>query len=558
MSISQKFFCALLLLALSISPAAALTDKKIDISKLRGPKISELSMLIISNPDAQIMAAEAGELDIIGDIARPSDIDRLAKNKNLQMSIARGFHAFFLLLNNKKSPWDDAALRRAAAMSIDRSGIVRMIFSGYCEPINSWLPPVSPWAPAGGAQDIYDPQAAHALLKKRGYSWNMAGRLVAPDGKEMPAMKLLTPLARVSPTTAELAQTIADSLSSAGFPVETEPMDFSTMINRLDRKDYSMAVLAWSMGRNPDSLYSFYHSSMDFDGGYNMTGTCDARLDRSLEALRGAPDEASARKAAREAQRALLELMPSIPIYSRFSVTAVSKKWKNIFTTESSTADNMWTLLAAEPRGGVGRPLTMLLPEEPRNLNPFTASSAYSWQALGVIYESLLTTDPYTLENMDAIASSWKVEAAGSGRARHTELTFKIKRGLRWNDGSPLTARDIKATVDFLRRNKIPRFFDAVKNIKRIETPDDHTLRVVMEDVSYWYLDNVAGLPAMPAKVVNAVRDWQNWDPLAGGGEAGPAGLIGSGPFMLKGYRAGEYLLFERNPHYRLLEGAVK
>ncbi len=79
-----------------------------------------------------------------------------------------------------------------------------------------------------------------------------------------------------------------------------------------------------------------------------------------------------------------------------------------------------------------------------------------------------------------------------------------------------------------------------------------------MEDVSYWYLDNVAGLPAMPAKVVNAVRDWQNWDPLAGGGEAGPAGLIGSGPFMLKGYRAGEYLLFERNPHYRLLEGAVK
>ena len=57
MSISQKFFCALLLLALSISPAAALTDKKIDISKLRGPKISELSMLIISNPDAQIMAA---------------------------------------------------------------------------------------------------------------------------------------------------------------------------------------------------------------------------------------------------------------------------------------------------------------------------------------------------------------------------------------------------------------------------------------------------------------------------------------------------------------------
>lgn len=52
-------------------------------------------MLIISNPDAQIMAAEAGELDIVSDIARPSDIDRLSANKNLQMSLARGMHAFF-------------------------------------------------------------------------------------------------------------------------------------------------------------------------------------------------------------------------------------------------------------------------------------------------------------------------------------------------------------------------------------------------------------------------------------------------------------------------------
>ena len=123
-------------------------------------------MLIISNPDAQIMAAEAGELDIVSDIARPSDIDRLSANKNLQMSLARGMHAFFLLLNNRAAPWDDKDVRRAAAMAIDRGSIVRMIFSGYCEPINSWLPPVSPWALANSTEDIYNPAAAKELLKK--------------------------------------------------------------------------------------------------------------------------------------------------------------------------------------------------------------------------------------------------------------------------------------------------------------------------------------------------------------------------------------------------------
>lgn len=558
MRYAKKFLSVLFMMLLPCFSSAAFCGGRVAAPDIRGPKVSELSMIIISNPDAQVMAAEAGELDIMGDIARPSDIDRLAENKELAMSTARGFHAFFLLLNNKKNPWNSTALRRAAAMSIDRSSIVRMIFSGYCEPINSWLPPVSPWAPADSAADIYDPQAARELLMKNGYSWNIKGRLLAPDGSVIPSMKLLTPLARVAPTTAELAQMIADSLSVIGISAETEPIDFSVMINRLDRKEYDMAVLAWGMGRNPDSLYSFYHSSMDFEGGYNMTGVSDARLDKALEALRAAPDEETARAASAEAQRILAELMPSVPIYSRLSVAAVSKKWKNIFTTESITADNMWTLLGAEPADGKDRPFRMLLAEEPRNLNPFTASSAYSWQVLGLIYESLLTTDPYTLENCDAIASSWDVVTEGAGKDRHTELVFRIKKGLLWNDGSPLTARDLKAAIDFLHKNKIPRFFDAVKNIKRVETPDDFTLRVIMDGVSYWYLDNVASLPALPASVIKKITDWQRWDPLAEDGRAGPHGLTGSGPFMLKSYRPGEYLMLERNRHYRLLGGRGK
>lgn len=513
-------------------------------------------MLIITNPDAQILAAEAGELDVLSDVARPSDIDRLGSNPKLNMSLARGMHAFFLLLNNKQFPWDDAAVRRAAAMSVDRGSIVRMIFSGYCEPINSWLPPVSPWALASSARDIYDPEGAARMLEERGYTRDGSGFLRAPDGRPFPKMAILTPLARLAPTTAELAELIADSLTAAGFPAETEPMDFSTMIARLDRKEYSMAVLAWSLGRNPDSLYSFYHSSMDFPGGYNMTGVRDARLDAALERLRFAPDEASARAASDEAQRLLAELVPSVPIYSRISVSAISSGWKNIFTTDKMTADNMWTLLTAEPAGGKMRPLRMLLPEEPRNLNPFTASSAYSWQVLGMIYETMIGTDPYTLEDMPALSESWSVRTEGEGAERHTELVFRLKNGLKWSDGSPLTALDMKASIDFIKDNKLPRFFDSVKNVRKTETPDRLTLRVEMDGVSYWYLDNIGGLPCFPKKALDMISDWQNWDPLGAEAKFGPRGLLGCGPFTLESYKPGEYVMMRRNPHYRLLEGA--
>lgn len=541
--------CALLLLL----QARGWGAQPFDPQSVVGPKLEKLCMVIVANADAQILAAEKGELDIVSDVARPSDIDRLSRNPGLDMSLARGFHAFFLLLNNRVFPWNDEAVRQAAALALDRNDMVRGIYSGYCEPINSWLPPVSPWALPDSSRSIFDRERAKERLASRGYTLNLAGKLVAPDGKKLPVLKLLSPLARVAPTTAELSERIAESLNAVGFDVQVEPLDFSALVSRLNRGDYSLAVLAWSMGRNPGSLYSFYHSSMDVEGGYNVTGISDPQLDAALERLRFAPDEAAARAAAAECQEILKRCVPSVPVYSRFSVAAVSNAWKNVLSTDKITADNMWTFMRAEPKEGPMRMMTVALAEEPRSLNPFTASSAYAWQVLGFIYEGLLDTDPFTLSHMPGLAQSWDVETKGEGAARHTELTFRLKKGLKWNDGTPVTAHDMKATIDFIRRHQIPRFFDAVKDVESAEAVSDGELVVRMNGVSYWYLDNIAGLPYMPRRVVGGIKDWQRWNPLDRAEESGPFGLVGSGPFRLTEYREGEYVMMERNPHFRML-----
>lgn len=548
------FVSLFLSMSFVITPPLYASDA-FDPEKVRGPRIDKLCMVIITNADSQLLAAEKGELDIVSDITRPSDIDRLSRDPGISMSLARGFHAFFLLLNNKTAPWSDPEVRRAAAEAIDKNNVVRTIYSGYCEPINGWLPPVSPWSLPEGTKNIFDKASARKRLAERGYKWSIAGELIYPDGSQMPRMKLLTPLARVAPTTAELAEQIAGSLRSVGFPVTVEPMDFSAMVGKLDRKEYSLGVIAWGMGRNPDSLYSFYHSSMDIPGGYNMTSVSDSLLDGMLTDLRYAKDRSAAEKASRESQVRLSELMPSIPIYSRFSVSAVSKKWKNVFSSEKMTADNLWTLLMAEPADNEKRTLNMLLAEEPRNLNPFVAGTAYSWQVLGLIYESLIGTDPFTLEDMPSLARSWSVDTVGQGTKEHTRLTFVLREGLKWNDGTPFSAGDVKASFDFLKKNGIPRHFDSVKNIRSVVTEGDLKLVVEMEGTSYWYLDNVGGLPCMPKIVLEKISDWQNWDPLDTKGTFGPYGLVGSGPFILDEYKPGEFVMMKRNEHYRMLRG---
>ena len=553
----MAFFCffmmAVLLLYVYVNPVFA-SGGAIDLDKLYGPRVDRLCMFIIANPDSQVLAVETGEIDILGDISRPSDVERLARRPDLELSLARGFHAFFLLMNNRSKPWKDARVRSAAAQAVDRGGIVRMIFSGYSEPINTWLPPVSPWAAADHGQNRFNLIEARRLLEGAGYTWNLSGRLIAPDGAPVEKIKLLTPLARVAPTTYELAERVADSLSAVGFPVEVEPLDFSTMSSRLGRGDYSLAVLAWSMGHSPTSLYSFYHSSGIVEGGYNMTGTSDAELDGWLHALKFAPDRESAELASAEAQKLLERIVPSVPVYSRFSIAAASKKWKNVLTTPGMTADNFWTILAAEPRDGSSQTLNMLLAEEPRNLNPLVASSVYSWQVLGLIYETLVGTDPWTLENSPSLARSWEVTKETVRGIERTVLDFHLRDDVFWNDGEAFTASDVAATIEFIRDKKPPRFFDSAKNVETVEVRGDYHLTVYMNNVSYWQLNEIGGLPCLPKHVLDRITDWQTWDPTDISGQGGPYGLVGTGPFMFEEYRAGEYLMMVKNPRYRLLK----
>ncbi|MGC9490674.1 MAG: ABC transporter substrate-binding protein, partial [Thermovirgaceae bacterium] len=224
---------ALLVLLLATPLSSARAD--LNVEAIKGPKIEELYMVIHRDPDSQILALERGELDVLGDITRPVDIDRLAKNEGVELSISRGFHLFFMGFNLRESPWNSLPLRKAVAHAIPKQQIVRDLFSGYSEPVSTYLPPVSPYYEPDVATYPYDPSRAKALLKEAGWSWNGEGRLVPPGSKDaLETLKLLTPAAQSAPTTMEIGRRIADALEAIGLPVELEPLDFSVMIRRLD------------------------------------------------------------------------------------------------------------------------------------------------------------------------------------------------------------------------------------------------------------------------------------------------------------------------------------
>jgi len=533
----------------------ATTAAGFDLNAVNGPKTKDLYMVIYRDPDSQMLALQKGELDVLGDVTRPVDIERLSANTDVALSISRGFHLFFMGFNLRNEPWDNKTLRQAASMAIPSRQIVRDIFSGYSEPVSTYLPPVSPYHEPDVKMWDYNPDGAMKLLRDADWKWDDKGTLI-PPGSETPLepFKLLSPTAQVAPTTAEISDRIASALKVIGIPVSVEPLDFSMMIKRLDSHDFDLFIMAWSLTRDPDSLFAFFHSSMDVPGGYNIQGLHDEALDRVLEKLRWAPDRETADKAARRAQKMLSEITPWIPIYSRYMVTAVRDGWKGIIETERTTADNIWTLINMEPGNGGDRPIMWCLQEEPRSLNPFSTSSVYDWQVLGLVYDSLIAIDPEDLEDIPWLARSWEVETTGSGSTAKTRLTFALRSGIRWHDGVLFTSRDVRKSLEFLKSREIPRYFDNVRDIESIETPDERTVIVNMSNTSFWHLHNIGGSPVFPAHIIENVKDWESWQPSREKHPSveGLTMLIGTGPFVFREYRPGEYVHFTRFDDFRL------
>lgn len=529
---------------------AASAFASVDVERLRGPKLEDLYFVIVRDTDAQILALERGTTHLVADLVRPADIERLSRREDIELSLTPAFHMMEMGFNLRRAPWNRLELRQAIASVIDREAIVRDLFGGYALPLETFLPPISPYYEDQVLRYDHDAERARALLAASGWSWDGSGRLVDPSGTPLKTVRLLSPLAQVSPTTAELAQRLALTMESLGIPVSVDPLDFSSLVERLNAHDFDLFLIAWSLTRDPDSLFAFFHSSMDVKNGYNIPGLRDETMDAILERLRFAPDETSARLAASEAQKTLAEILPVIPLYSRYSVTAHRKEWTGFIASEKTTPDNGWSLLAIAPSDGSTAPFRWTLSDEPRNLNPLAAGTAYDWQILALVYESLLAIDPYDLSDRPGLAESWTLETVGEGKTASTRLTFRLRPGLLWHDGRPLTASDVATTLERLKALEVPRFFDAVSDLGSVTTPDGRTVVVTMNTVSFWHLHNIGGLPVFPAHILGKVEDWRNWQPATTVHGEGLTELVGSGPFIFREYRPGQYVHMTRFDGY--------
>ncbi|MGI6566019.1 MAG: ABC transporter substrate-binding protein [Limnochordia bacterium] len=560
---NKKTVMIALVLALTMVFAAVLPAAAAVEFDTYGPKVDEIIMPIITEDTARRIAFERGESVVWAGLTQPADIDHARTLGNADLTMTLGFHMFYLCFNMRNAPLSDQAIRQAIAHAVDRDNIIRTLFSGYMLPMQSFVPQASAFFNADVPTYEHSLEKAAEVLDAAGYRLDASGkvRIDPKTGQPLPEMKLLTPTYEVAATSAEIGKMIADAAQKVGLPVVPEPMDFNVMLDKIDIHDFDMYVLAWSLSRNPTHLERFFHSRHDVEAGYNNPGIRNPELDEILDVLANPRDLAEAREAADVAQMILAREMPYVPLYSRPYIDVFRKDLVTGYVSMAgygaANGQNSWTPLNIQRVDASGNPLEggtirWALQEEPKNLNPTTASSAYEWDVLYKLFDSLKVMHPETLEDMPWMAKKWDVGVWEPEPGREaTTVTWYLNEGIKWSDGMPFTAEDVKFTIDYLAENQVPRYLGYVDRVVKTELIDEYTVKVYYDTISYWHLDN-ADLCFLPKHIWEDVEDYKSFEPWL---EPHPfmegyTKLVGTGPFVLKEYVPGEYVRLVKNPYY--------
>jgi len=197
---------------------------------------------------------------------------------------------------------------------------------------------------------------------------------------------------------------------------------------------------------------------------------------------------------------------------------------------------------APEHEGGV---LVQGNSQDVSTLLPVVTQDGPSNGVQGMIFESVVSVHPDTLEPIGLLAESWDVNEDAS------VYTFHLRDGIDWSDGEPFTAEDVEFTyLTFMNPNTgSPHVSVVGAQIDSIDVLDPLTVQF-----------NLTGtFPdfAVDIMVFNIIAKhiWEDIDPAAmqqdpGATGSDPLRVVGTGPFRFDEWVSGDHLTLVPNENY--------
>lgn len=191
----------------------------------------------------------------------------------------------------------------------------------------------------------------------------------------------------------------------------------------------------------------------------------------------------------------------------------------------------------AEPRGQI----VAALDSDRETLDPHQAIGTIDYMVLMHLFDHLIARNPETMQLVGGLAESWRAV---------DDLTweFRIRKGVKFHNGEPLTAQAVKFSIDRVLDPAQKSYLrDRFKGIKEVQVVDESTVRVKTDKPNPVLLERLTNLAILPPAYVK---------------EKGDAHIaknpVGTGPYRFVEWLRGQRLVVEASPGYWGPAPAVK
>ena len=270
-------------------PVSFTPNSKIELIKNENywgeaPQFDTATLLTVSDISTLLMAFQNGEIDIVVPIPDESIKDYQALEHTRIVSSLGGRAQFFRF--NMNSPvMQDAAVRKAISLCVDREGYASAICNGLVEPSYGVFPHNMAFGSTENLSlpaDSYDPHQAAQILAEAGYQDENHDGILEKDG--LPLRIHIIALSSQS-SQVQLCQVLESELSKLGVEVELEVLENINDARSSGAFDLSCESYNMASNGNPTSFITRMFAT---GGSTNYGGYSNPLVDELIQEMNAA------------------------------------------------------------------------------------------------------------------------------------------------------------------------------------------------------------------------------------------------------------------------------